>query len=87
MQNLDFFHYSKLVGFNSFSDYDNLYLIDMIASFIESLQVCTIVNCIKGKQTNKSIFKANRILDISELIHTYICGLFLTALVIVNNIL
>ena len=34
------------------------------------------VNCIKGKQTNMRRFGANRSIDILELIHTDICGLF-----------
>ena len=36
------------------------------------------VNCIKGKQTNKRRFEANRTLDVLELIHTDICGPFPT---------
>lgn len=36
------------------------------------------VNCIKGKQTNKRRFQANRISDVLELIHTDICGPFPT---------
>ena len=35
-------------------------------------------NCIKGKQTNKKRFEANRTLDVLELIHTDICGPFPT---------
>ena len=35
------FHDLKLVGFGSLSGYDNLYLIDTIASFNESLQSST----------------------------------------------
>ena len=34
------------------------------------------VNCIKGKQTNKRRFEANRSMDVLELIHTNICGPF-----------
>lgn len=34
------------------------------------------VKCIKGKQTNKRRFEANRTLDVLELIHTDICGPF-----------
>ena len=115
------FNDSKLVGCSSFSDDDNLYMLDTIASFNESLQLSTrgvkrkltnenlaalwhkrlahisrrrikrlvsdeilnpidftdfdiCVNCIKGKQTNKRIFKAHRTSDVLELIHTYICG-------------
>ena len=34
------------------------------------------VNCIKGKQTNKRRFEANRTSDVLELIYTDICGLF-----------
>jgi transposase InsO family protein len=120
------FHDSKLVGSGSLSGYDNLYLIDTIASFNESLHVSTrgvkrkltcensaslwhkrlghiskrrierlvsnkildpldftdydmCVNCIKGKQTNKRRFQANRTSDVLELIHTDICGPFPTA--------
>jgi len=38
------------------------------------MDVC--VDCIKGKQTNKRRFEANRSLDVLELIHTDICGPF-----------
>ena len=34
------------------------------------------VNCIKGKQTNKSIFEANKTLDVLKLIYMDIYGLF-----------
>ena len=37
------------------------------------------INCIKGKQTNKRRFEANRTSDVLELIHTNICGPFPTA--------
>ena len=37
------------------------------------------INCIKGKQTNKRRFEANRTSDVLELIHTDICGPFPTA--------
>ncbi|KAJ4710364.1 Retrovirus-related Pol polyprotein from transposon TNT 1-94 [Melia azedarach] len=119
------FYASKLVGSGSLSGYDNLYSLDTITSFNESLHlslcgtnrklinensvalwhkrlgymsrqrierlvldeildpldftdfdIC--VNCIKGKQTNKRRFEANRILDVLELIHTDICGPFPT---------
>lgn len=33
-------------------------------------------NCIKGKQANKMRFEANWTLDVIELIHTYIYGIF-----------
>ena len=33
------------------------------------------INCVKGKQTNTRRFKANRTLDVLELIHADICGL------------
>ena len=46
------FHDSKLVGSGSLSVYDNLYLIDTIASFNESLQLST--RGIKRKLTNKN---------------------------------
>ena len=39
-----------------------------------NFEVC--VNCIKGKQTNKRRFEANRTSDVLELIHTDICGPF-----------
>ena len=37
------------------------------------------INCIKGKQTNKRRFEANRTSNVLELIHTDICGPFPTA--------
>ena len=37
------------------------------------------INCIKGKQTNKRRFEANRTSDVLELIHTDIYGPFPTA--------
>ena len=45
------------------------------------------VDCIKGKQTNKRRFEANRTSDVLELIHKDICGPFLALLGMVNNIL
>ena len=46
------FHDSKLVGSNSLSGYDNIYLIDMVVSFNKSLQFST--RELKRKLTNKN---------------------------------
>ena len=120
------FHSSNMVGSGSLSGYDNLYSVEINASFNESLHLSTrgvkrkltsensgalwhkrlghisqrrierlvsceilnpldftdfniCVNCIKGKQTNKRRFEANRTLDVLELIHTDICGPFPTS--------
>ena len=125
-EKFELFHDSKLVGSGSLMHYDNLYLIDTIVSFNESLHLSTrgvkrkltnensaalwhkrlghiskrrmerlvsneildplnftdfndCINCIKGKQTNKRRFEANRSLDVLELIHTDICGPFPTS--------
>ncbi|KAL0289356.1 UNVERIFIED_CONTAM: hypothetical protein Scaly_2705800 [Sesamum calycinum] len=117
---------SKLVGSGSLSAYDNLYSLDTIASFNESLHLSTrgikrkltnknsaslwhkrlghiskrqverlvsdgilepldfadfdvCVNYITGKQTNMRRYKANRAMDVLELIHTDTCGPFSSA--------
>lgn len=124
-EKFNLFHDSKLASSGSLPGYDNLYLIDTIASFNESLHLSTrcikkkltsensvalwhkrlgyisrwrierlvsdeilnpldftdfdvCVNCIKNKQTNKRRFEANRTLNVLQLIHTNICGSFLT---------
>ena len=121
--NFSLFLDSKLIGSGPLLHNDNLYTIDIIASYNESLHVSTrgakrkltdensaalwhkrlghiskrrierlvsdgilgplaftdmdvCVDCIKGKQTNKRRFEANRSLDVLELIHTDICGPF-----------
>ena len=43
---------------------------------LSDFQVC--IQCIKGKQTNKRNFHAERAKDVLELIHTDICGPFPT---------
>jgi hypothetical protein len=43
---------------------------------LSDFQVC--IDCIKGKQTNKRNFDADRAKDVLELIHTDICGPFPT---------
>ncbi|KAJ4728701.1 Retrovirus-related Pol polyprotein from transposon TNT 1-94 [Melia azedarach] len=112
-------------GATTHISYDNLYSLDIIASFNESLDLSSrgtkrkltnensavlwhkrlghisrqrikrlvsdeildpldftdfdiCVNCIKGKQTNKGRFEANRTLDVLELIYTDICKPFPT---------
>uniref|UniRef100_A0A6N2MTR1 Integrase catalytic domain-containing protein n=1 Tax=Salix viminalis TaxID=40686 RepID=A0A6N2MTR1_SALVM len=76
------FYDSKLSGSGSLSGYDNLYLIDTIASFNESLQLSTrgtkrkLTTRIQGKQTNTRRFVANKTMNILELIHMDICGPF-----------
>ena len=117
------FHHSKLIGSGSLLGDDNLYMLDTIDLFNESMQFSTrgvkrnltnenshalwhkrlgyisrrrierlvleeildplgfidfdiCVNCIKGKQTNKRRFEANRASDVLELIYTDICGPF-----------
>ena len=46
------FHYSKMVSTSSLSGYDNLYLLDIITSFNESLYLST--QGIKRKLTNEN---------------------------------
>ena len=53
MESLVFFHNSNLVATGSLSGYDNLYLLDIIASFNESLHVSTIG--VKRKLTVKNL--------------------------------
>ena len=116
---------SNLVGTGSLSYVDNLYLLDTVASYHETLQLSTrgskrkltnenssslwhkrlghiskrrikrlvsdgildsldfvnfeiSKNCIKGKKTNTRRFGANGVIDVLELIYTYICGPFPT---------
>ena len=52
MKNFILFHDSKFVGSSSLSGYDNRYLLNMIASFNESLQLSIL--SIKIKVTNEN---------------------------------
>ena len=49
---------------------------DEILDLLDFIGFNISVNCIKRKQTNKRRFKANRTLDILELIDVDICGTF-----------
>ncbi|RVW73959.1 Retrovirus-related Pol polyprotein from transposon TNT 1-94 [Vitis vinifera] len=64
--------------------YDNLYLLETVPSYNETLHVESrdfdiCVECIKGKQTKTKKLGANRTTDVLELIHTDICGPYPTA--------
>ena len=48
---------------------------DGVLSTLDYIDIETCVNCIKGKQTNKSKKNANRSSNILEIIHTVICCL------------
>ena len=49
---------------------------DEILNPLDFIDFDICINCIKGKQTNKMRFEANRTSDVLELIHTDICGPF-----------
>ena len=51
---------------------------DGILDYLDFTDFEIFTNCIKGKQTNTRRFCANRATDVLKLIHTNICGTFLT---------
>jgi hypothetical protein len=52
---------------------------DEVLKIIDFTNFGTCVDCIKGKQTNKTIKGSKRSSDIFEIIHTDICGPFSTS--------
>ena len=52
---------------------------DGILGSLDLIDVQVYIECIKGKQTNKTILGAKRAKEVSKLIHTDICGPFLMA--------
>lgn len=51
-------------------------MLDEILDLLDFIDFLCLFNCIKGKQTNKKRFEANKTLEVLELIHTGICGPF-----------
>lgn len=51
-------------------------MLDEILDLLDFIDFLCLFNCIKGKQTNKKKFEANKTLEVLELIHMGICGPF-----------